>query len=257
MKKSIHLLDCAPLHPYLPRWDVGTTCVLLESSDGLVLVDTGFGVGDYRNPPPKVRWFTAFIGSRRDVEDTALHQVQKLGYRPGDVRHIVMTHLHLDHAGGLPDFPHAQVHVLRAEYEAALAPASFLERFYVAQHFAHQPHWVIHDPQGEQWHAFQSVRILPAVSPEIHLVPLPGHTRGHCGVAVQVAEGHWLFHCGDALPAGFPETDPPEWLSRPMIGAHTSRLRQFASQHQDEILLISAHFLKGQLETNRAALESL
>jgi glyoxylase-like metal-dependent hydrolase (beta-lactamase superfamily II) len=86
----------------------------------LVLVETGFGTRDFIRPSKVVRAFTFLSGTRRDVRDTALHQVARLGYDVRDVQHIVLTHLHLDHAGGLPDFPWATVHVHALEYEAAM-----------------------------------------------------------------------------------------------------------------------------------------
>ena len=53
------------------------------------------------------------------AEETAAHQIAALGYSLDEVRHIVLTHLDLDHAGGMADFPRAQVHVLAAEHNAA------------------------------------------------------------------------------------------------------------------------------------------
>jgi glyoxylase-like metal-dependent hydrolase (beta-lactamase superfamily II) len=51
--------------------------------------------------------------------------------------------------------------------------------------------------EGEAWFGFEAVRDLVGLPPEILLVPLFGHTLGHCGVAVQTASG-WLLHAGDA-----------------------------------------------------------
>ncbi|WP_051484150.1 MBL fold metallo-hydrolase [Rhizobium sp. CF080] len=50
------------------------------------------------------------------MEDTAAWQIQSLGYPARDVRHIVLTHLDFDHAGGIADFPRARIHVLTDEY---------------------------------------------------------------------------------------------------------------------------------------------
>jgi glyoxylase-like metal-dependent hydrolase (beta-lactamase superfamily II) len=61
-----------------------------------------------------------------DIAETALHQVERLRF--SGVRHVVLTHLDLDHAGGLRGFPDAQVHVLRTELEAARAARSGRER---------------------------------------------------------------------------------------------------------------------------------
>jgi glyoxylase-like metal-dependent hydrolase (beta-lactamase superfamily II) len=75
-----------------------------------------------------------------DPSDTAIGQVRRLGFNPRDVRHIVPTQLDLDHAGGLPDFPWADVHVFRPEYEAALHPRTLTERKrYRSVHWAHGP----------------------------------------------------------------------------------------------------------------------
>jgi len=73
-----------------------------------------------------------------------------------------MTHLDLDHAGGLPDFPHAKVHVLQREYEAAMMPYGFKENErYRNAHWAHSPDWVIYKEQyNEPWFGFDSIRQL-------------------------------------------------------------------------------------------------
>lgn len=51
--------------------------------------------------------------------------------------------------------------------------------------------------RGESWFGFSAVRAIPGTNDEVLLIPLPGHTRGHCGVAVRRSED-WLLHCGDA-----------------------------------------------------------
>src|SRR6202020_2717052 len=103
-------------------------CLLIESEDGLVLVDSGLGVEDVNEPRRLGFLFNAMVRPRLDVAETALRQVVDLGYRPSDVRHIVPTHLDLDPAGGLSDFPDAAVHVFAAELRAASHRASLMER---------------------------------------------------------------------------------------------------------------------------------
>jgi glyoxylase-like metal-dependent hydrolase (beta-lactamase superfamily II) len=173
-------------------------CWLVESRDGLVLVDTGIGRADLADVPRRMgRWFDVVVHPQRDPATTALAQVVRLGFDPRDVRHIVPTHLDLDHAGGIPDFPWATVHVFRPEYEAAMQPATRKERArYRPMHWAHGPRWDVREAQGEPWFGFQGVRALDGRD-DILLVPLAGHTRGHCGVAVETGTG-WLLHAGDA-----------------------------------------------------------
>jgi glyoxylase-like metal-dependent hydrolase (beta-lactamase superfamily II) len=133
-----------------------------------------------------------------DESETAIRRIEKLGFKASDVRHILPTHLDLDHAGGLSDFPKAKVHMFAAEIAAALARATLPERErYRAVHFAHGPDWVRYDVGGERWFGFECVRNLQGLPPEILIVPLVGHTRGHAGIAVETDSG-WLLHAGDA-----------------------------------------------------------
>jgi len=74
-------------------------------------VDTGLETQDYLNPGKRMDFFLKMIRSKRDVNETAPYQLQRLGDQRESVKHIIQTHLHLDHAGGLSDFPEAQVHV--------------------------------------------------------------------------------------------------------------------------------------------------
>jgi glyoxylase-like metal-dependent hydrolase (beta-lactamase superfamily II) len=52
----------------------------------------------------------AMSGHPRDPEETAVKRVERLGYAAEDVKHVALTRLHFDHAGGLPDSPQAKVH---------------------------------------------------------------------------------------------------------------------------------------------------
>ncbi len=174
-------------------------CLLIESADGLILVDTGFGRADLAAPRQRLGvGFTTMTRPKLDPAETAWAEVGRLGFSVDDVRHIFVTHLDLDHAGGLGDFPRAKVHIHAPELEAARARTHFLERErYKPAQWAHDPQWVRHEVRGEKWHGFDCVSSVDGLPPELLIVPLPGHTRGHSGIAVHTDEG-WLLHCGDA-----------------------------------------------------------
>ncbi len=164
-----------------------THCILAETDDGLLLVDTGWGTRDCLAPTLFMRWMTAMGGHPRDLKETAVKQVERLGYAAEDVRHIALTHFHFDHAGGLPDFPQAKVHIYREEYEAVTQPRDMYERYpYRAEHRAHRPHWVVHDLAGDQWFGFDCTPLIDLGSVAFCLVPLTGHTRGHSAVALRL-----------------------------------------------------------------------
>ena len=207
---KIYHLNCATLCPPIAKLVNGTGgwfspgklvchCVLIESNHGLILVDTGLGLQDVSNPHRLGLSFQLSSRPRLDPEETALRQIMRLGFQQKDVRHLVVTHLDLDHAGGISDFPDAQVHIFSEEYKVAQPPYSFKNQDrYVPSQWTRHSHWAFHFPEsGESWYGFEAVNLLEGVSPEVLLIPLPGHTLGHCGVAISTPKG-WLLHCGDS-----------------------------------------------------------
>jgi glyoxylase-like metal-dependent hydrolase (beta-lactamase superfamily II) len=227
-------------------------CLLIEGADGLVLVDTGFGVDDTLKPTQLGRAFTAVARPRLDDSETAISQIRALGFEPADVRHIITTHLDLDHAGGLPDFPQAEVHLMGDEFDAAMNPSLKDRLRYVAAHWQHGPRWVQHGVGGEQWFGFDSVRLLPGSDAEILLIPLRGHSAGHTGVAIRQGDG-WLLHCGDAYFHHREVQTPPScpralevFQSLDQVDAaarreNRERLRELALDHGTEVELICSH----------------
>ena len=211
----IHHLNCAtdcPLGGAIfdgrtigPLGEIVGHCLLLETdAHGLVLVDTGYGLQDVAHPhraPERIpRFFRALLNIRLREEETAVRQIEKLGFSAADVRHIILTHLDFDHAGGIEDFPHARVHLLKAEYDQATGPwAGFVQsRRYRPAQWDAVADWRTYAAGGEGWFGFDAVRGLDGLPPEILLVPLPGHTWGHAGVAIRPEGGRWLLQAGDA-----------------------------------------------------------
>jgi glyoxylase-like metal-dependent hydrolase (beta-lactamase superfamily II) len=193
----IHHLNCGTMHS--PGAKLVCHVLLIETDAGLVLVDTGFGLEDCERPRQRLGIARHIVRPILDPEETAIRQIERLGFKREDVRHIVMTHFDFDHVGGLSDFPHAQVHVTAAEALGAVHNPSQQEarRFRAAQ-FAHGPKLVEYEPTGESWRGFEAVRELEGVASGIVMIMLPGHTRGHVAVAVDTGSG-WLLHCGDAF----------------------------------------------------------
>jgi glyoxylase-like metal-dependent hydrolase (beta-lactamase superfamily II) len=172
---------------------------LIETGSGLVLVDTGLGTHDVAEPHERLSpFFLRLMRPPLKREMTAIEQIRRLGFDPGDVRHIVLTHLDFDHAGGIDDFRNATVHIHASEFEAAHERRGFIaKRRYRPQQFEHLFRLQTYTPGGEKWYGFDSIRNLEGISEDIFLIPLIGHTHGHCGVAVRDGET-WLLHAGDA-----------------------------------------------------------
>jgi glyoxylase-like metal-dependent hydrolase (beta-lactamase superfamily II) len=231
-------------------------CLLIEGSDGLILVDAGLGVEDVNEPRRLGFLFNAMARPRLDVAETALRQVVDLGYRPSDVRHIVPTHLDLDHAGGICDFPEAAVHVFAAELRAASHRSTLMERNrYRKAQIAGIKKWAAVEEEGESWFGFSAVRPMPGTRDDVLLIPLPGHSRGHCGVAVR-RSNDWLLHCGDAYfhhtevephfgpaPKGVRFFESLVEFNGAQRQANQTRLRELAGGAAGEVTLICSHDL--------------
>jgi len=233
----IHYFNCFTCNARIPRhWQSGTLCLLIESNDGLVLVDTGLGTRDYVDEPGILWTFKLVTIVPLNPEEAAIRQIAKLGYQPEDVRHILLTHMHFDHAGGLPDFPWAKVHVHRREYEAIKSGKfrRWADGGYNRRILDHQPDIVLYEETRDNWYDFDAIR-LP-FEPEMYLLPLFGHTSGHCGVAIKNGDG-WLLHVADA--ASFAE-DAPEWMVKFVLGPHQPRLREFDNAHP-EVRMTTGH----------------
>ena len=252
----IRHLNCGSMCPAGSRLVGGQMCchcLLIESDVGLILVDSGLGVEDVADPR-RLGWlFRLATRPQLRMAETALRQVADLGFRVSDVRHIVPTHLDLDHAGGLADFPAATVHVFGAELRASKDPTLTERSRYRRAQLSGVANWAPVEPGGDAWFGFDSVRALPGARDDVLLIPLPGHSRGHCGVAVSTADG-WLLHCGDAY---FHHAEvQPEAGKAPLALrlfeslvnvdcsarlANLARLRALAQSRASEIRLICSH----------------
>lgn len=238
----------------LHRAELVCHCLLVDTGSELVLVETGMGSPSVRRPDEWLgQQFVRRVGARPSVAETAVEQVKRLGYAVEDVRHILLTHLDLDHAGGLVDFPHATVHVYAEELRALQSPRDEAERTRYRQiQFEHGPQWMSYADSGEPWFGFEAVRELKGLPPEILLVPLAGHTRGHAGVAVSTDDG-WLLHAGDAYffhgeADPFRPHCPPglalferrvQMVAGPRV-ENQQRLRELVRAHP-EVTMFSAH----------------
>ncbi|MCL7493394.1 MBL fold metallo-hydrolase [Streptomyces sp. MCA2] len=233
-------------------------CLLVETDrDGLVLIETGLGLDDVRRPQDSLdpEWRELAQPELRPAE-TARQQIERLGYAVSDVRHIALTHLDVDHCGGLPDFPEAQVHLMASELRAAMAEAPSFR--YRPAHWAHGPRWVTYEPDsagGEEWAGFAGVRPLTGVASEVLMMPLGGHSAGHAGFAVRDGEG-WLLHAGDAyfyhreIAADDPHSHPlmdliqlNAQVDEELRIANQGRLREAAAggAGEERIRVINAH----------------
>ena len=171
-----------------------TLAYAIEHRDGVILVDAGASAAAKRLP----RWHPYFRNAVRfdiEPEQEAGPQLRAIGIGSSDVRRVVLTHLHIDHDGGLAAFPASEILVSRGELKRASGIAGRI-RGYLPQRWPAD-----FDPQplvldGGPYGPFERSRRLTADG-AIVAVATPGHTPDHLSVIVQDGDKA-IFIAGDA-----------------------------------------------------------
>ena len=221
-------------HPELDdqhRMALGLNCVLVRSGDKLVLIETG--VGDK-------------AGQRRQAspagEGTLLAALASLDVRPEQIDIVINTHLHADHCGWntraneegapVPTFPRARYLIQRGEWEAATHPSERTRATYLADNLLPlEEAGVLELIDGER-----------TVTPEITLLPTPGHTEEHASV-VLTSGGETAIYIGD-LVQHHVQLERTAWVSAfdvlPLVSMETKK-RIVERAIRERALIVSVH----------------
>lgn len=174
-------------------------CLLLESAEHKVLIDTGLGGDFVEKYGPKLgpkfsEMYDVPKGEKSGVETALLN----LSVKTSDITHVILTHLHFDHAGGAtksindklaPTFENAQYFIQKSNFETASAPNLREKSSYYKCNF--EPlikAGVLTLLEGEQ-------QILPNISFTLS----SGHTKGQQNVWVEDDKTS-LVYCADLIP---------------------------------------------------------
>ncbi|WP_306350186.1 MBL fold metallo-hydrolase [Flavobacterium sp. '19STA2R22 D10 B1'] len=243
----LHHLNCVKIVSPINDNVIGH-CILIEDKNGLALIDTGIGLLDIEQPNERIgKELIDIVGYHFDEGSTAIRQIEKLGLNPNNVTDCIISHLDNDHIGGLADFPKVKVHVGAEEYENFNSG----NPRYLKQPLSHQPTVKTYSKSTEKWFGFEARKVETNLKTEIYLIPLPGHTLGHCGVAIKDGQ-NWLFYIGDAYYMRIELTDtnhPVNQLATMRADDNTLRLetldriREFINQHP-EIEVFGYHDLE-------------
>jgi N-acyl homoserine lactone hydrolase len=128
-------------------------------------------------------------------------QIRKRGVDPSDIKLVVMTHLHLDHASGVSQFPNATFVVTKREWDAA-TDGPGLRGGYISRQFDHAFDWRTIDFDGDEVSSYKSFgRTLDLFGDgSVRLAYTPGHTLGHMSLVIRTAGPEFLI-VGDAAYA--------------------------------------------------------
>lgn len=166
--------------------DAPILAYLIETNNGRILFDVGCDYHKIQEAEKRQFYYEneAFpFGPPEMTEEQRLpNKLEILGLSPLDVDLVFCSHLHFDHAGGLCEFCHAEVHVHQSELEAAKQPA---DDAYFAEDFSMPLNWKI---QTGEYDLIDGVRAIET----------PGHTAGHMSMLIELPKGAPILLAGDA-----------------------------------------------------------
>jgi N-acyl homoserine lactone hydrolase len=158
---------------------------LIETKQGRILYDVGCDYAKLADQALRDRYYDPasfpFGPPAMQETDRIPHHLARLGLTAADVDVVFVGHLHFDHAGGLCDVCGAEVHVQRAELDAArsgLDAAVFPDEVAGAR-------WTVREGEYE-------------LVPGVRAIATPGHTAGHMSLLVELPQGRPVILCGDA-----------------------------------------------------------
>jgi N-acyl homoserine lactone hydrolase len=176
----------------VPRRDwleVPVPAFLLEHPGaGAVLIDTGFHPSVAVDPRKNLGRIqsTLFKDIEMDPGQAATAQLRRKGIEPAQVKSVVMTHLHPDHASAISEFPGATFVVSKAEWAAATSQRPL--HGYVKRQFDHAFDYRLLDFEGPDVESFATFgRSLDLFGDgSVRCVYTPGHTPGHLSVVLRL-----------------------------------------------------------------------
>jgi N-acyl homoserine lactone hydrolase len=159
---------------------------LVDTPLGLLLVDTGVNTDVINDPQLRCQYYDLHHMRPPIVlpAHELLPQLAQVGVRPADIDRVILTHMHLDHTGGLKHFAHATISVQRAEHDFAFGP-DHTPAFFECDYRLPGLRW---DLREGDWEA----------APGLHVIATRGHTPGHQSAVVDLPQTGAVVLAGDA-----------------------------------------------------------
>ncbi len=226
------IADMSVFDPFHP--DVGTKVEIpyffyvITHPEGNVLFDTGGHPALASNPRARLGDAADAFEVTMTESDDVVSQIKSAGFEPKDIDHVVLSHLHYDHAGGIEFFPEAAFYAQQRELEFANWPPIYQREIYVRADFDHPVEWT--ELEGDR-DLFGDGRVL--------IFPTPGHTAGHQSVLVQLGGGRAVILVADAayLPRNIDENVLPGivWSPDAMVSSWR-RIRELQQHHNADLI---------------------
>lgn len=173
----------------LNRVELSLNCLLIETPEGNVLIDTGIG------DKLKDR-FKEIYKMDRDI--TFVESLNRMGFKPENIDFVINTHLHFDHCGGntikkdgklIPTFPNAKYIVQKQEWSDATDSNERTKASYLKENFMPVKE------SGQLMLVDGNYEVLPGIK----VIMTNGHTKGHQSVLIE-SKGEKAIYLGDLIP---------------------------------------------------------
>ena len=248
---SVHVTSTggAPAH-YVVQGQSGPLVTIVNYSyvfshpqEGLVVIDPGYPKVSLVDP--SIYPGTATMKRLKlNIERPLGNQLEDMGIDTTEVNHLVVTHMHTDHAGGIGDFPGAALWIPEAEW-AFGKKKRLLGGTDPSPYVNHKD--IRYVSFAESYGPFEGHKDLFGDGSLI-LLPTPGHTPGHTSVLVNLRETSVLI-TGDVawVDANWQGPTPKGWLIRTLLefdGVDTmdslQRIHDWSKAHP-ELLILAGH----------------
>ena len=203
-------------------------CYLLDTETGWILLDAGFDPRYVRDTALCQEYFHA-VGSYPPIvtpRDELPYQMSQLGIGIQDVKKVVLSHLHLDHAGYLKYFQHAPVYIQRQEHEHGFSSAR-PQSYFLADYDSPHIDWRLQDGDWE-------------LQPGVKFLKTRGHTPGHQSAVIELPRSGTCvlpFDAGDLQENFDEEILPGECVDDVAALASIRRLNTIVRERQGQMLL--------------------
>ena len=172
--------------------DVPVPFMLIDHPKGKILFDTGNAFETIQNK--KEHWGSSILRAYDPVmteDQWCVNAIKKVGVAPEDIKYVILSHLHLDHAGCVGHFPNAKYVVQRDELHFAYVPDPYMKLAYIRKDFDKEVEWLF----LEGWNDDQFDLYNDGA---IRIFFTPGHTPGHQSVLINLPKSGPMFFAADA-----------------------------------------------------------
>lgn len=202
---------------------------VIEHPKGFIIFDTGLHPAFATRAKQHTGWLgNPLLSFRSSLGMNLSAQMRAKGLPPEEVRCVVLSHLHYDHAGELRAFPQAQLFVTRLEWQAAQSPLrrfrGYLDKEYRGLAFS-LVDLPVYNGQASSRALTGNYGVDLLGDGSLILIPTVGHTQGHQSLlvflpyGVVLLAGDAVYVCeGYAKPANQPHAHFPESAWRSLIG---------------------------------------